>query len=85
MLGGCPVCDAYICPLDEIEDSSVLVLQHGGGDNKLEPFIIDFYGNVNTDTDFSFEDKTDLNGACSVFYRERAYIFGGVFNSRQVS
>ena len=81
---GCP-CDQYKECLREDQELSVLVLQHGGGDNKLDPFIIDFYGNVNTDTDFSFEENTDINGACSVIYREKAYIFGGVFNPRQVS
>ena len=81
---GCP-CDDYDCRISDFEESSVLVLQHGGGDNKLDPFVIDFYGNVNTDTDFSFEETTDINGACSVVYREKAYIFGGVFHPRQVS
>ena len=80
---GCP-CDDYDCQIADIEESSVLVLQHGGGDNKLDPFIIDYYGNVKSEIDFSFDENTDLNGACSVNYRDRAYVFGGLFQPRQV-
>ena len=85
---GCP-CEDFDYEHDhcwpyEKDLPSVLVLQHGGSDNKLNPFVIDYYGQVNTEIDFSFEERTDLNGACSVNYRDRAYVFGGLFQPRQV-
>lgn len=70
---GCP-CDDYDCWIADFEETSVLVLQHGGGDNKLDPFVIDFYGNVNTNTDNSFEKNTDINEACTVVYRQKLFI-----------
>ena len=81
---GCP-CDDYDCQIDDsTDDYSVLVLQHGGGNNKLDPFVIDFNGSVNKEVTFRFEDNTDVYAACSVLYRERWYVFGGNYQPRQV-
>ena len=82
---GCP-CANYDCEIDDsTDDYSVLVLQHGGSNNKLDPFVIDFNGSVNKDVTFRFEDNTDVYAACSVLYRERWYVFGGNYQPRQVS
>ena len=82
---GCP-CGNYDCQIDDsTDDYSVLVLQHAGGNNKMDPFVIDFNGSVNKDVTFRFEDNTDVYAACSVLYRERWYVFGGNYQPRQVS
>ena len=82
---GCP-CANYDCQIDDsTDDYSVLVLQHAGGNNKMDPFVIDFNGNVNKEVTFRFEDNTDVYAACSVLYRERWYVFGGNYQPRQVS
>ena len=81
---GCP-CENYDCQIDDsTDDYSVLVLQHGGGNNKLDPFVIDFNGSVNKEVTFRFEDNTDVYAACSVLYREKWYVFGGNYQPRQV-
>ena len=62
-----------------------MVFQHDGGNGKLVPLVIDVdFEEFNTITNFRFDDNTDLNGACSVYYRERFYIFGGRHQPRQV-
>ena len=52
--------------------------------NKLDPFLMDFNGNVEDDVTFKYEENTDLNGACTVLYYDKAWIFGGVNLPRQV-
>lgn len=82
---GCP-CEKYDCWIDNSEeDLNVMVFQHDGGNGKLVPLVIDVdFEEFNTITNFRFDDNTDLNGACSVYYRERFYIFGGRHQPRQV-
>ena len=83
---GCP-CPDYTCEIDDsTDDFSVLVLQHGGSNiaYALDPFVLDFDGNMNSNVRFTFEDNTDLFASCSVLYDDKWYVFGGQYQPRQV-
>lgn len=82
---GCPCPDgAWKCPTEEVLDANVLVLQHDGNNGKLDPFIIDFNGNINNDIHINFEDETDLSGSCTAVLNGESFVFGGVTQNRQV-
>ena len=83
-LDGCP-CENYYCEIeDKRDESAVLVLQHGNDNKKLKPFVIDFNGFIDSNTIFSFEDDSDINGACTVNYKGSSFIFGGLNQPTQV-
>ena len=95
-IDGCSGCSHPICPTTTTSepettvaptDVKILVLStHWDYVQRQvdDALLIDFYGNVYSDFEFTFGNETEVFRSCSTVFKGEQYIFGGYSHKRQV-
>ena len=76
---GCP-CPVYVCPSTSPD---ILILSRWSSSNV--PVVTNSNGKNDRDIDFIFGEDTQVYAPCSLTWRGEHYVFGGRYESRQIS
>ena len=71
-------------PREEVAQNSTVLVLSKYAQSWKNPLVIDVSGVEHTEIDFGYGHDTDLYLSCSVQYQDTFYIFGGLFEPRQV-